>query len=94
MTHGDEYINASYAAQGVMAPPPSGKFPSQTIHYYGTKYHFDDYLFLGIDAKETLFKMLKSINCIDGCKLVTNCYNNRSTSPGSVHGLLFAHMKL
>jgi hypothetical protein len=36
--------------------------------------------FFGIDAKESLCKMLKSPNCIDGCKLVANRVNNTSTS--------------
>ncbi len=45
VTHGDKFIDVSSAAQGVLASPPSGIFPSQTIDYYGTKYCFDDNLF-------------------------------------------------
>ncbi len=41
------------------------------LEYPSTKYCFDDIFFLGIDAKDLLVKMLKSPNCMDGCKLVT-----------------------
>jgi hypothetical protein len=36
-------------------------------------------IFLGIGAKELLIKMIKSSNCIDGCKLVSMHPKNNKT---------------
>ena len=64
--HGDQ---SSSAAQGALSSsPPSGAFPHQNIQYPCTKYNFDETIFFGIDAKDLLIQMLKSPNCIDGCK--------------------------
>jgi hypothetical protein len=58
--HGDQSIDVSSAAQGALSSSPlSGTSPHQTIQY----------IFFGIDGKDLLIKMLKSPNCIDGCKL-------------------------
>jgi hypothetical protein len=40
------------------------------MQYPCAKYYFDENHFFGIDGKDLLIKMLKSPNCIDGCKLV------------------------
>ena len=40
------------------------------IPYPGTKYQFDENIFFGMEAKDSLFQMIKSPKCIDGCKLV------------------------
>jgi hypothetical protein len=71
ITHGDQSIDVSSAAQGDFSSSPSGIHPHQNIPYPYTKYCFDDKIFGGIEAKDLLIKMLKSPNCIDGCKLVT-----------------------
>jgi hypothetical protein len=71
ITHGDQSIDVSSAAQGDLSSSPSGIHPHQNIPYPYTKYCFDDKIFRGIEAKDLLIKMLKSPNCIDGCKLVT-----------------------
>ena len=70
MTHGDQSIDVSSAAQGDVSSSPSGVNPTQNITYPCTKYYFDEFFF-GIDAKDLLLKMLKSPNCIYGCKLVS-----------------------
>ena len=71
VTHGDQSIDVSAAAKGPLSlSPPSGAFPPQQIAYPGTKYHFDENLFVGMDAKDSLIQMIKSPKCIDGCKLV------------------------
>jgi hypothetical protein len=80
VTHGDKSIDVSLAAQGNISTFPFGISPTQKNDYSWTKYCFDENLFFGIDAKEALCKMLKSPNCIDGCKLVANCVNNISTT--------------
>ena len=41
------------------------------MQYPCAKYYFDENHFFGIDGKDLLIKMLKSPNCIDGCKLVS-----------------------
>ena len=72
MTHGDQSIDVSSAAQGALSPsPPSGVYQQQNIQYPCTKYYFDENQFFGINAKDVLIQMLKSPNCIDGCKLVS-----------------------
>ena len=63
-------IDVSSAAQGALSSSPSGVYPHQNIPYPCIKYYFDENIFFGIDAKDLLVKMLKSPNCIDGCKLV------------------------
>jgi hypothetical protein len=80
VTHGDKSIDVSLAAQGHISTFPSGISPTQRIEYSWTKYCFDENLLFGIDAKESLCKMLKSPNCIDGCKLAANRVNNKSSS--------------
>ena len=70
--HGDQSIDVSSAAQGALSSSPlSGAFPHQTMQYPCAKYYFDENHFFGIDGKDLLIKMLKSPNCIDGCKLVS-----------------------
>ena len=71
VTHGDQSIDVSSAAQGALSSPPSGVFPHQTLPYPCTKYYFDDNLYFGMDCKDPLLNLLKSPNCIDGCKLVS-----------------------
>jgi hypothetical protein len=78
-THGDQSIDVSSAAQGDVSSSPSGIYPPQNITYPRTKYYFDDNVFFGIDAKDLLFKMVKSPNCIDGCKLVCMRPNKNQT---------------
>jgi hypothetical protein len=78
-THGDQIIDVSSAAQGDVSSSPSGICPPQNITYPRTKYYFDDNVFFGIDAKDLLFKMVKSPNCIDGCKLVCMRPNKNQT---------------
>jgi hypothetical protein len=78
--HGDQSIDVSSAAQGALSSSPlSGAFPHQTIQYPCAKYYFDEDIFLGIDGKDLLIKMLKSPNCIDGCNLVSMRQNNNQT---------------
>jgi len=63
VTHGDQYIDVSSAAQGALSSsPPSGVCQQQNIQYSCTKYYFDENQFFGIDVKDIL---------IDGCKLVS-----------------------
>jgi hypothetical protein len=71
ITHSDQSIDVSSAAQGALSSSPSGIHPHQNIPYPSTKYCFDDIFWGGIDAKDLLVKMLQSPNCIDGCKLVS-----------------------
>ena len=71
VTHGDQSINVSSAAQGPLSfSPPSGFFPPQQIAYPCTKYQSDKNIFVGMEAKDSLIQMIKSPKCIDGCKLV------------------------
>jgi len=70
--HGNQSIDVSSAAQGALySSPPSVIFPHQTIPYPCAKYYFDDNLYFGMDGKDLLINLLKSPNCIDGCKLVS-----------------------
>jgi hypothetical protein len=62
ITHGDQSIDVSSAAQGALSSSPSGVYPHQNIPYPCTKYFFDEIFFLVM--------MLSSPNCIDGCKLM------------------------
>ncbi len=80
VTHGDKSVDVSLAAQGYISTFPFGLSPTPKIEYSWTKYCFDENLFFGIDVKESIWKMLKSLNCIDGCKLVANRFNKISTS--------------
>jgi len=78
--HGDQSIEVSSAAQGALSSSPlSGAFPHQTMQYPCAKHYFDDNHFFGIDGKDLLIKMLKSPNCIDGCKLVSMRPNKNQT---------------
>jgi hypothetical protein len=71
ITHGDQSIDVSCAAQGALSSSPSGIYPDQNIQYPCTKYSFDENIFGGVGAKDLLIKMIKSPNCVDGCKLVS-----------------------
>ena len=71
ISHGGQSLDISAAAQGCLSSTPIGVFPPQNIPYPGTKYCFDENIFFGCEAKELLVKMLRSPNCIDGCKLVS-----------------------
>jgi hypothetical protein len=71
ISHGDQSLDISSAAQGALSSTPIGVFPIQNIPYPGTKYSFDENIFFGYDAKDLLVKMIRSPNCIDGCKLVS-----------------------
>ena len=78
--HGDQSIDVSSAAQGALSSSPqSVAFPHQTMQYPCAKYYFDKNHFFGIDGKDLLIKMLKSTNCIDGCKLVSMRPNKNQT---------------
>jgi hypothetical protein len=46
ISHGDQSLNISSAAQGSLSSTPIGVFPLQNIPYPGTKYCFDDNIFL------------------------------------------------
>ena len=51
VTHGDQSIDVSSAAQGaLLSSPPSGVYPQQNIQYPCTKFYFDENQFFGIDA--------------------------------------------
>ncbi len=77
ITHGDQSIDVSCAAQGALSSSPSGIYPNQNIQYPFTMYYFDENMFRGIGAKDLLIKMIKSPNCVDGCKLVSMRPNNK-----------------
>ena len=78
--HGDQSIDVSSAAQGALSSSPlSGVFPHQTMPYPCAKYYFDDNLYFGMDGKDLLLNLLKSPNCIDGCKLVSMRPNKNKT---------------
>jgi hypothetical protein len=47
ITHGDQSIDVSSAAQGDLSSSPSGIHPHQNIPYPSTKYSFDDNFFGG-----------------------------------------------
>ncbi len=79
ITHGDQSIDVSCAAQGALSSSPSGIYPDQNIQYLFTKYSFDENMFRGIDAKDLLIKMIKSPNCVDGCKLMSRQFKNNKT---------------
>jgi hypothetical protein len=86
--HGDQSIDVSSAAQGALSSSPqSVAFPHQTMQYPCAKYYCDENHFFGIDGKDLLIKMLKSPNCIDGCKLVSMRPNKTKLNFGRVHGL-------
>jgi hypothetical protein len=52
----------------------------QNIQYPFTKYSFDENMCRGIGAKkDLLIKMIKSPNCVDGCKLVSMRFKNNKT---------------
>jgi hypothetical protein len=42
ITHGDQSIHVSCAAQGALSSSPSGIYPDQNIQYPFTKYYFDE----------------------------------------------------
>ena len=92
MTHGDQSIDVSSAAQRALSSSPSGIYPHQIIQYPCKKYYVD--FFFGIDAKDLLIKMLKSPNCIDGCKVVSMPPKKTKVISGRVHGLSYAHTGL
>jgi len=71
ITHGDQSIDVSSAAQGSLSSSPIGVYPHQNIPYPCTKYFFDENIFLVVMLKDLLVKTFKSPNCIDGCKLVS-----------------------
>ena len=71
ITHGDESLDISSAAQGSLSSTPIGVFPLPNIPYPGTKYCFDENIFFGLVAKDFLVNILRSPKCIDGCKLVS-----------------------
>ena len=78
ISHGDESLDISSAAQGSLSSTPIGVFPLQNIPYPGTKYCFDEKKF-GLVAKDFLVKMLRSPECIDGCKLVSRPPQTRTS---------------
>ena len=41
ISHGDQSIDVSSAAQGALSSSPSGIYPHQNIEYPFTQYHFD-----------------------------------------------------
>ena len=51
ISHGDQSIDVSSAAQGALYSSPSGVYPHQNIEYPLTKYHFDEQICFGIEAK-------------------------------------------
>ncbi len=66
ITHGDQSIDVSCAAQGaLLSSSPSGIYPDQNIQYHCTKYSFDDFFGGGIGTKGLLIKLIKSPNCIN-----------------------------
>jgi hypothetical protein len=66
ITHRDQCLDISSAAQGSLSSTTIGVFPLQNIPYPCTKYCFDENIFFGCDAKDNLVKMLRSPKCIDG----------------------------
>jgi hypothetical protein len=80
ITHGDQSINVSCAAQGALSSSLSGiLYPDQNIQYPCMNYSFDENIFGGIGTKDSLIKMIKSPNCIDGCKIVSMHLDNKHT---------------
>ena len=47
ISHGDQSIDVSSAAQGALSYSPSGVYPHQNIEY-PLKYHFDEHIFGGL----------------------------------------------
>ena len=68
ITHSDQSIDVSCAAQGLYL-----------LQYPFTKYYFDENLFRGIGDKDLLIKMIKSPNCVDGCKIISRRHDNKKT---------------
>ena len=79
VTHSETSIDVSCAAQGALSSSPSGIYPPQNIPYPFTKYYFDENLFKGIGDKDLLIKMIKSPNCVDGCKIISRRHDNKKT---------------
>jgi hypothetical protein len=52
ITHGDQSIDVSCAAQGALSSSPSGIYPDQNIQHLFTKYSFNENMFRGIGAKD------------------------------------------
>jgi len=46
ISHGGQSLDVSSAAQGSLSSTPIGLFPPQNIPYPGTKYCFDENIFL------------------------------------------------
>ena len=59
ITHGDQSIDVSSAAQWALSSSPSGVYRHQNIPYPWTKYFFDDNIYFDNDAKFLLVKMIK-----------------------------------
>ncbi len=54
-------------------------YPDQNIQYPCTKYSFDENMFGGFGTKDLLIKIIKSPNCIDGCKIMSRQPDNKKT---------------
>ena len=64
ITHRDQSLDISSAAQGSLSSTPIGVIPLQNIPYPCTKYCFDEKK-IGCDAKDFLVKMLRSPKYIE-----------------------------
>ena len=51
ISHGDQSIDLSSAAQGALSSSPSRIYPHQNIEYPLAKYHFDEHIFLGLKLR-------------------------------------------
>jgi len=56
ISHGDQYVDLSSAAQGALSSSLSGVYPHQNIEYPLTKYHFDEHMFLGLRLRIYWYK--------------------------------------
>jgi hypothetical protein len=79
ITHGDQSINISCAAQGALSSSPLTFIQSKIFNIPVQSILLMKNMFWGIDAKDLLIKMIKSPNCIDGCKLVSSQPKNNKT---------------
>ena len=77
--HGDQYVDISSAAQGFLSTAPAGIFPPQEITHLKNDafYQFDCDRFKGIQCKDELCDLIKSPNCVDGCKVSVKVSNTR-----------------
>jgi hypothetical protein len=77
--HGDQLLDISSAARGSESINPCGIHP-QKLPYPQTSYCFNGNHFFTIDSEDKMISMIESPNTIDGCKLVTNISDARTSN--------------